>query len=489
MIGQTIGNYRLLKVLGEGGMGVVYEAEHVAMGRRAAVKMMLAQNARDEKTIQRFFNEARATNEVRHPGIVQIYDCGTATDGAPWLIMELLEGETLGARLARLGRLSVAETVDLGGQAASVLAAAHAAGIVHRDLKPDNLFVVPDPAAPSGARVKVLDFGIAKLAARDPVNALRTQTGVLMGTPLYMSPEQCRGTKQVDFRSDIYSLGLIVYQMLAGAPPFVSEGLGELLHMHMNVRAAPLSEHNPAVGPALGTAIARVIEKDPAARHASMKAFQEALATAITLEQPRPSGSGVTLSSSGRTGSITAGTTTLSANAGQLEQGPDADVVVIPRRGRAGIVAALVIVLGVAGTFAVRALRPPGVDPAPSPLTTGVPAPTGPARTAEPPPEDRAVTPPPPAQPARTTIDIATAPAQARLLDAGDGHLLGTSPWHGELPSGPGELKVRVEKAGYKSLMISIPLDQAFNRTIELERARAGGRRGGGASGERIIKL
>src|SRR5262245_28128743 len=178
MIGQTIGNYRLLKVLGEGGMGVVYEAEHAAMGRRAAVKMMLAQNARDEKTIQRFFNEARATNEVRHPGIVQIYDCGTAADGAPWLIMELLEGETLGGRMARLGRLSVAETVDLGGQAASVLAAAHAAGIVHRDLKPDNLFVVPDPGAPTGSRVKVLDFGIAKLAARDPVNALRTQTGV-----------------------------------------------------------------------------------------------------------------------------------------------------------------------------------------------------------------------------------------------------------------------------------------------------------------------
>src|SRR5262245_54742000 len=180
MIGQTIGNYRLLKVLGEGGMAGVYEAEHVAMGRRAAVKMMLAQNARDEQTIQRFFNEARATNEVRHPGIVQIYDCGMAADGAPWLIMELLEGETFGARMLRLGRLSPTETVDLGGQAASVLSAAHAAGIIHRDLKPDNLFVVPDPDVSTGARVKVLDFGIAKLAASHPGNALRTQTGVLI---------------------------------------------------------------------------------------------------------------------------------------------------------------------------------------------------------------------------------------------------------------------------------------------------------------------
>ena len=261
--------------------------------------------------------------------------------------------------------------------------------------------------------------------------------------------------------------------------------------MHMNVRAAPLSEHNPAVGPALGAAIARAIEKDPAARHASMKAFQEALVTAITVKELRAPGSGVTLSSSGRTGPITAGTTTLSANAGELEGGTDPDVVVTPRRGRAGIVAALVIVLGVAGAFTARALRPPGANPAPGPLTTGVPTPTGPGRTAEPPPEDRAVKPPPPPQPqpARTTIDIATAPAQARLLDAGDGHLLGTSPWHGELPSSSGELKVRIEKAGYKSQTISIPLGQAFNRTFELERARAGGRRGGGASGERIIKL
>ena len=241
-----------------------------------------------------------------------------------------------------------------------------------------------------------------------------------------MSPEQCARHEQVDDRSDIYSLGLMLYEMLAGAPPFVAEGLGELLHMHMNVPAAPLSDHNPAVGPALGAAVAKAIEKDPAARHASMKAFQEALVTAITVEQLRAPGSGVTLSSSRRTGPITAGTTTLSANAGALEQGTDPDVVVTPRRGRAGIVAPLAIVLGVAGAFTARALRPPGADPAPGPLTTGVPEPTGPGRTAEPPPEDRPLS-RRPRKPARTTIDIATAPAQARLLDADDGHLLGTS--------------------------------------------------------------
>jgi serine/threonine-protein kinase len=496
MIGQTIGNYRLLKVLGEGGMGVVYEAEHVAIGRRAAVKMMLAQNARDGVTIQRFFNEARATNEVRHPGIVQIYDSGTTPDGAPWLIMELLEGETLGARMARLGRLAPAEAVDLGAQAASVLAAAHAAGIVHRDLKPDNLFIVPDPGHVNGARVKVLDFGIAKLAARDPVNALRTQTGVLMGTPLYMSPEQCRGTKQVDFRSDIYSLGLIVYQMLAGAPPFVSEGLGELLHMHMNVPAAPLSEHNPAVSPALAGAVAKAVEKDPAARHASMRTFQEALLTAIDGGQPRAHRSGAAaLGSGARPSSITAGSTTLSATAGEMQgDGADPDVVDIPRRRRGGLVAALVVALGVAGVFAVRALRPAGSDRSASPPGTvattaapAVPATSGP--TGEPPPAERPAEPPPPPQPARTAIDIATTPAQARLLDAADGHLLGISPWHGELPSGPGELQVRIEKAGYKVQTISIPLDRATNRTVELEKARAGRRRGGDSAGERIIKL
>jgi serine/threonine-protein kinase len=503
MIGKTIGNFRLLRVLGEGGMGVVYEAEHVTMGRRAAVKMLRADSMRDEKTIHRFFNEARATNEVRHPGIVQIYDCGTTADGAPWLIMELLEGETLGSRLNHAGRLSPAEAVDIGAQSASVLAAAHAAGIVHRDLKPDNLFVVPDQPAAKGVRVKVLDFGIAKLAAGDSATSLRTQTGVLMGTPLYMSPEQCRGTKQVDFRSDIYSLGLIVYQMLAGRPPFVSEGFGELMHMQMNVPADPLGQMNPSVGPALAFAVAKALEKDPMARHANMTDFAEALimslGTSLAPGQPLPfSKSGGTLQLDWKTQPPLVGSTTLSSTAGELEEErPPAR----KRGGRVALIGALAVVVGAGAFIATRAAHnDAGGSTAPPPEAQN----TGTVPPAEKPVEDKTVDkpvathpsmperpaePPPVAAPARIAVDIETTPGEARLLDASDGHVLGVSPWRGELPSGQGSLKIRIEKQGYKARTITVPLDHAFNGTFELD--RSGGHHGGGEqpSGERIIKL
>src|ERR1700704_3270438 len=150
---STIGNFQLLRTLGEGGMGVVFEAEHVTMHRRAVIKVLRSELIKDEQAIRRFFNEARATNEVRHPGIVQIYDCGTREDGSPWLIMELLEGETLSRRIGRVGEVPAADVITLGAQTASVLEAAHRAGIIHRDLKPDNLFVVQNQEAESGERV------------------------------------------------------------------------------------------------------------------------------------------------------------------------------------------------------------------------------------------------------------------------------------------------------------------------------------------------
>jgi serine/threonine protein kinase len=235
MIGQRIGNYQITKLLAEGGMGAVYLAEHPAIGRRVAVKVLLPEVASDAEMVRRFFNEARAAHAIRHPGIVEILDFGTLPDGASYIVMELLEGESLGARLQRVGRLAPENAVDFAAQAAAALGAAHAQGIVHRDLKPDNLFLVADERVPGHELVKVLDFGIAKLS-RGPNGAgsFKTRTGVLMGTPVYMSPEQCLGTKEVDHRSDIYSLGIILFQMLAGAPPFMSEGHGELIHMQIS---------------------------------------------------------------------------------------------------------------------------------------------------------------------------------------------------------------------------------------------------------------
>ena len=276
MIGQQFGNYRAVSLLGEGGMGAVYLAEHPAIGRRVAVKVLHKNYIRDENLLTRFLNEARAANAIRHPNIIEILDSGTIADGTPFLVMELLEGESLGTRIRRDGALPIQTAVEFCYQTASALGAAHKKGIVHRDLKPDNLFVVPDPHDPERERIKVLDFGIAKLqqSANDSV---KTRTGTLMGTPIYMSPEQCRGTKTVDHRSDIYSLGIIFFEMLCGQPPFVSEGFGELVNMHLNVAPAAPSTQNANVSPAIDAIVLKMLSKNPDERFADMGELMTAL--------------------------------------------------------------------------------------------------------------------------------------------------------------------------------------------------------------------
>src|SRR5262245_23764831 len=210
--GAVVGAYRLVRQLGAGGMGEVWLAEHTMIGRRAAIKVLHEAVSRRPEIVGRFFNEARAATAISDPGIVQIFDFGQHTTGDAFIVMEMLEGETLELRLRRSGALRVPDALRLLRQVAASLGAAHARGIVHRDLKPDNIFVVPDPEAVGGERTKILDFGIAKLAGQGV--GVKTQTSAVMGTPTYMSPEQCRGAGEVDQRSDIYSLGCILYEIL-----------------------------------------------------------------------------------------------------------------------------------------------------------------------------------------------------------------------------------------------------------------------------------
>jgi len=487
----TVGNYRLLRPLGEGGMGIVYEAQHQTMGRRAAVKFLRRELAKDSGTIRRFFNEARASNEVQHPGIVQIYDCGTTDDGTPWLIMELLEGETLLARMGRLGRLSVADTVEWGTQVASALGAAHAAGIIHRDLKPENLFVVSDPGLPGGERVKVLDFGIAKLGAAMNAGGSQTKTGLVMGTPVYMSPEQCRGTKEIDSRSDIYSLGVILYQSLAGAPPFASEGLGELFHLHMNVQPPPLSSKNPDVSDALATTIHRALKKEPNARFQTMSELQADLSHSI---RPGASGSKVALANT-----RPATSTDEAAASSRLPRVASTMVLPAPQTTLSGSVAEVredsgrrgggktPLVVGVAALVAAGAVaavtliprnatvQNPIVIPA-EPRPPVAPVPVAPANVAgtakqrDPEPIAPELDPKNSA-PALIVYDIKTVPPDAIVVDSTTKERLGRTPLHREMP-GDVERTLRIEKSGFVSRTVVVPIGRELKESFRLERVR-----------------
>src|SRR6185436_13348423 len=278
MIGQIFGNYRVTELIGEGGMGVVYLAEHPGIGRRAAIKILRPGLTDNTEMTKRFFNEARAANAIRHPSLVEVYDCGTLASGTSYIVMELLEGENLAARLRTVGRLQAADARRIAAQTASALAAAHAAGIVHRDLKPDNLYLVPDERDTALEMMKVLDFGIAKLGQDSgQIHSVRTRTGSVMGTPAYMSPEQCRGTREIDHRSDIYSLGVILFEMLCGRPPFVSEGFGEMVHLHISQPPPPPRTINPSIPEDLERLILWCLAKEPDERMQTMADVHAAL--------------------------------------------------------------------------------------------------------------------------------------------------------------------------------------------------------------------
>jgi serine/threonine protein kinase len=270
--GESIGNYRILGKLGSGGMGVVYAAEHVLLGRRAAIKFLRPEVSSEPLIVERFFTEARAASSVRHQGIVEVYDFGYH-DGLAYLVMEHLEGETLRSALKAEGRIPPERAVTIALHIASALDAAHAAGVVHRDLKPDNVFLAktsaPDLSRKTQqlliGRVCILDFGVAKLLPNHDgeSNPSITTSDVVVGTPTFMSPEQCRGGGNVDGRSDLYALGCILYTMLCARPPFVGKGSGDVLAQHIYQAPDPPSWYAADVTPDLEGIILRLLEKDP----------------------------------------------------------------------------------------------------------------------------------------------------------------------------------------------------------------------------------
>jgi serine/threonine-protein kinase len=268
VIGRVVGKYRIIDQIGEGGMGVVYSAEHVTLGSPAAVKVLLPQFTRDSLVVDRFFNEAKATSAIRHVSIVQIYDYGRIPNGQAYIAMELLRGEDLTSFIGRHRVLDPKVAIALTLQLLSALEAAHLIGIVHRDLKPDNIYLVRDPSAPGAVRIKVLDFGIAKLLGdqlgKDPKRD--TDNGAILGTPAYMAPEQCRGGAEIDARADLYAVGCILFEALTGRPPFVAEGSSETMAMHIYEQPPRLHQLAPGLPHELDSLIATLLAKSPAER-------------------------------------------------------------------------------------------------------------------------------------------------------------------------------------------------------------------------------
>ena len=266
MTGALFGNFRVIKKLGEGGMGVVYEARHRNIGRRAAVKVMHPSFAQNAEFAARFLNEARAVNIISHPGLVEIFEYGRLNDGTLFIVMEFLEGETLKQRMQNSSRPFPEEQVlHIGGQLARALAVAHEKGIIHRDLKPENIMVVPDPISQKEDWVKILDFGIAKVDKSARSNRAdennRTRPGETIGTPRYMAPEQYGSADSVDGRADVFSLGVVLYELLTGKAPYEEMSLSLY-----KKKPPPIREICQAVSEVLEALILRMLEPQTEAR-------------------------------------------------------------------------------------------------------------------------------------------------------------------------------------------------------------------------------
>ncbi|HHH31690.1 MAG TPA: serine/threonine protein kinase, partial [Polyangiaceae bacterium] len=272
--------YRLEALLGQGAMGKVFRATDTIEDRRVAVKVLHPDMARKTQVLARFRREFEILRELGHPGIVRVYDAGQAPDGMDYLIMEFLEGRTLKRRLQRDGPMTPDEFLPLLVQVCDALGSAHVQGVVHRDLKPDNLLLLTGDEV-----VKVVDFGLSRLATEKRM----TKTGIMLGTPRYMPPEQIRSAKDADARTDQYALAVITHEALAGASPFPAADAGQLLGCVIEGRILPLEEQRPGISKRLGDVVRKAMSREPRDRYATIGAYVEAYAHAIGRDTGRSS--------------------------------------------------------------------------------------------------------------------------------------------------------------------------------------------------------
>jgi tRNA A-37 threonylcarbamoyl transferase component Bud32 len=271
--GHTIGSYRILNKIGTGGMGAVFLAEHPLIGKKVALKVIHRELAGNKEVVQRFFQEAKAVSRINNEHIVQIHDFGVTPEGDHFYIMEYLEGKTLAQLIAKERVIDVMRSLHIGAQVASSLAAAHASGVIHRDLKPDNVMLISRLGDPDF--VKLLDFGLAKVFASQ--SAVKTAAGVLLGTPQYMSPEACESRATIDARTDVYALGILLFQMTTGMLPFDGETMGEVLVKQVTQLPPAPRGINPNIPPSVEQIILRCLAKSADSRFPTMNQLREAL--------------------------------------------------------------------------------------------------------------------------------------------------------------------------------------------------------------------
>jgi serine/threonine-protein kinase len=444
LIGRQIGNYKITAKLGEGGMGAVYRGEHPLIGKRVAVKVLLDELASKQDIVDRFFHEAKAVNDIGHQNIVDIVDFGTSPEGQVYFIMEFLDGDSMADRLRNTG-FTFPETVNVMKQCCSALQASHDKGIVHRDLKPENIFLLNR----GGDRnfVKLLDFGIAKLTGEGGVPS-KTRTGLVIGTPAYMSPEQCEGKGRIDHRSDIYSLGCVMYEMLTGQVPFKGEGFGEVLVRQMTEPPAPPSQLNPHVPRDLEAVVLKSLEKAKELRFQSMNEFLNAVTNpAAFLNGYKPSSTlelGDTLQKRGPT--------TLEAKRPSTLSGAAAEVTgsrhTRPPKSRAplfAVMALLVLAAAGAGVVVTRG-KSPAAAPEPSQPAAAIPAPKV---------DDTVV------------VTVKSQPSGARVFRADVGEV-GKTPLEMKVKRGAPSFDVLLRLDGYKVIKTEVTTEQTKELTVDM---------------------
>lgn len=443
-----IGSYRIVRILGEGGMGTVYEGVDDEIQRRVAVKILHPEYARKPDIVKRFLNEARAVNVVSHPGLVQISECSQAEDGTVYLVMEYLDGETLRARMDKQpgGRLTEDQVVRFTWQLATALSAAHASGIVHRDLKPGNVMLVQDPTVLGGERVKLLDFGIAKLGQQlGRGDGLHTRTGVTMGTPLYMAPEQCLGAADVDGKADVYSLGVMMFEMLAGEPPFMADAALVLLNMHLSKAPPDLRTMAPSVSDSTAKLVQLMLSKAAVERPAMAEVVrilqsQVALLSKSATFEPEDEG---------QTRLLPRDSATLRPRGEkQAPQGSHRSLIAfIAKLGLPIVIISTVWALG-----HNQKKEPPRI-------------PDGRKDTLSAPRSEISATPPIGSSPLRVLTIVNSHPIGATVVRVIDNKVLGVTPWRQEQPAQPSELALELRLSGYLPKSLTIRLDEDSTRT------------------------